>query len=117
MRRSLALLLSFALCLPAAAALAQAGLRTEGDVAGAQSPYDAEVPVNSQSEADRNGAVARALGVVLVTRLLRDLLYGVPRFYPLAIGMSVVILLACATVALLIPVRRATRVDPTSILR
>ncbi|MBD7923002.1 DUF2066 domain-containing protein [Xanthomonas sp. CFBP 8703] len=65
MRRSLALLLSFALCLPAAAALAQAGLRTEGDVAGAQSPYDAEVPVNSQSEADRNGAVARALGVVL----------------------------------------------------
>ncbi|PPU95364.1 DUF2066 domain-containing protein [Xanthomonas hyacinthi] len=65
MRRSLALLLSFALCLPAAAALAQADLRTEGDVAGAQSPYDAEVPVNSQSEADRNGAVARALGVVL----------------------------------------------------
>lgn len=65
MRRSLALLLSFALCLPAAAALAQAGLRTEGDVAGAQGPYDAEVPVNSQSEGDRNGALARALGSVL----------------------------------------------------
>jgi hypothetical protein len=65
MRRSLALLLSFALCLPAAAALAQAGLRTEGDVAGAQGPYDAEVPVNSQSEGDRNGALARALGAVL----------------------------------------------------
>ncbi|KAB7776506.1 DUF2066 domain-containing protein, partial [Xanthomonas sp. LMG 12459] len=45
--------------------MAQAELRTEGDVAGATGPYDAEVPVNSQSEADRNGALARALGVVL----------------------------------------------------
>lgn len=65
MRRSIAFLLSFALCLPAATALAQAELRTEGDVAGATGPYDAEVPVNSQSEADRNGALSRALGVVL----------------------------------------------------
>ncbi|WP_045729107.1 DUF2066 domain-containing protein [Xanthomonas sp. GPE 39] len=65
MRRSLAFLLSFALCLPAMTALAQADLRTEGDVASAHSPYEAEVPVNSQSDADRSGALARALGVVL----------------------------------------------------
>jgi putative ABC transport system permease protein len=63
------------------------------------------------------GLAGGALGVVLVTRLLRDLLYGVPQFDPIAIGMAVVMLLACATAALLVPVRRATRVDPTSILR
>ncbi len=65
MRRSLATLLFLALCLPVAAAFAQSGLRTEGDVAGARNPYEAEVPVNSQSDADRNGALARALGAVL----------------------------------------------------
>lgn len=63
------------------------------------------------------GLAGGALGVVLVARLLRNLLYGVPQFDPIAIGMAVVMLLACATVALLGPVRRATRVDPISILR
>lgn len=48
----------------ASAAWAQSP-RTEGDRAGAQSVYDAEVPVNSQGEAERNNAFARALGVVL----------------------------------------------------
>lgn len=48
-----------------APAQAQAGLRTEGDVASAQGTYQAEVPVNGQGEAERNGAFARALGVVL----------------------------------------------------
>jgi len=63
------------------------------------------------------GLAAGVPGVVLVTRLLRDLLHDVPAFDPVAIGMAVVMLLACATVALLVPVRRATRVDPISILR
>jgi putative ABC transport system permease protein len=63
------------------------------------------------------GLAGGALGVVLVTRFLRDLLYEVPQFDPVAIGMAVVMLLACATAALLVPVRRATRVDPISILR
>jgi predicted permease len=63
------------------------------------------------------GLAGGALGVILVARLLRELLYGVPQFDPIAIGMAVVMLLACATAALLVPVRRATRVDPTSILR
>lgn len=69
MRRRLALFITAALAtatgiLPCAA-LAQAQLRTEGEVAKAQSVYDAEVSVNSQSEADRPAALARALGVVL----------------------------------------------------
>ena len=48
-----------------ASALAQSGVRTEGDRAGAQGVYEAEVPVSSQAESERNGALARALGVVL----------------------------------------------------
>jgi len=65
MRRTVATILFLLLCLPVSAALAQSGMRTEGDVASAQGAYEAEVPVNSQSESDRNGAMARALGAVL----------------------------------------------------
>src|SRR6218665_99459 len=64
MRRSLFFMMFLALCLPVAS-MAQSGLRTEGDVATASGAYEAEVPVNSQAEADRNGGLARALGVVL----------------------------------------------------
>jgi hypothetical protein len=49
----------------ASTAWAQSGLRTEGDRAGAQGVYDAEVPVNGQGETERNGAFARALSMVL----------------------------------------------------
>lgn len=63
------------------------------------------------------GLAGGALGVILVVQLLRGLLYGVPRFDPIALGGALAILVACATVALLIPVRRATRVDPMVALR
>ena len=49
----------------ATTAWAQSGTRTEGDRAGAQGVYEAEVPVNSQGESERNNAFARALGAVL----------------------------------------------------
>lgn len=65
MRRSLAFFLALVVAMPVLPAYAQADLRTEGDVAKAQGAYDAEVPVNSQSESDRPGALARALGAVL----------------------------------------------------
>lgn len=64
MRRSLVLLLSLLLAWPALAP-AQSALRTEGDSARAQGLYDAEVPVNGQSDAERKAALGRALGVVL----------------------------------------------------
>jgi hypothetical protein len=52
-----------------AGALALAGTasaqRVEGDRAGAQGVYEAEVPVNSQSESERNTGLARALAQVL----------------------------------------------------
>jgi putative ABC transport system permease protein len=63
------------------------------------------------------GLVIGAAGVVMAARLLRTQLFGVPQFDPVAIGAAVVVLLVCAGVALLVPVRRATRVDPISILR
>lgn len=65
MRRSLVTMLFLALSLPIFVAQAQSDMRTEGDVASAKGTYEAEVPVNSQAESDRNGAFARALGVVL----------------------------------------------------
>lgn len=65
MRPILALVLSALLVLPLSPVRAQAPLRTEGDVATAQGLHEAEVPVNSQSDADRPGALARALGQVL----------------------------------------------------
>lgn len=64
MRRSAVFLLSLVLFMPASLAWAQM-VRTEGDVAKADGLYEAEVPVNSQSDDDRDGALARALGLVL----------------------------------------------------
>jgi hypothetical protein len=40
-------------------------MRVEGDRAGAQGLYDAEVQVNSQTESERRNATMRAMGVVL----------------------------------------------------
>jgi putative ABC transport system permease protein len=63
------------------------------------------------------GLSAGALGILLVVRLVRDLLFGVPLFDPIALGSAVAMLVGCATVALLIPVGRATHVDPIVALR
>jgi ABC-type antimicrobial peptide transport system permease subunit len=63
------------------------------------------------------GLAAGAVGVVVVGRLVRSLLFGVLPFDPIALGLAVAMLLACAAVALLVPVRRATRVDPITALR
>jgi predicted permease len=63
------------------------------------------------------GLSGGAIGVLVVTQMLRGLLYGVSQFDPIAMGLAVMMLLACGTIALLVPVRRATRVDPTTVLR
>jgi putative ABC transport system permease protein len=63
------------------------------------------------------GLAGGTLGTIVVARLLGALLDGVPPFDPLALGIAIAILVGCATVALLIPVRRATRVDPMVALR
>jgi putative ABC transport system permease protein len=63
------------------------------------------------------GLAVGALGIVVVVRLVRDLLYGVEPFDPVTVGGAIAVLVACATLALLIPVRRATRVDAAIALR
>ena len=63
------------------------------------------------------GLAIGAFGIVVVVRLVRDLLYGVSPFDPLTVGASVAVLVVCATIALLVPLRRATRVDAAVALR
>ena len=48
---------------------------------------------------------------------LRNLLYGVQPFDPFTLSATVLMLFACASIALLGPVRRATQVDPISVMR
>jgi predicted permease len=63
------------------------------------------------------GLALGAAGVFVAARLVQSQLTGVPAFDPLTIGAAVLVLLVCAGVALLVPVHRATRVDPISVLR
>jgi putative ABC transport system permease protein len=63
------------------------------------------------------GLLVGGLGVVFVGRFLRTQLFGVPELDPVAIGAAVLVLIICAGLALMAPIRRATRVDPISILR
>jgi ABC-type antimicrobial peptide transport system permease subunit len=63
------------------------------------------------------GLAAGAAGVLVAARLVRTQLYGVAQFDPISIGAAVLLLLFCAALALLVPVRRASRVDPISVLR
>ena len=57
------------------------------------------------------------LGLVYVARLLSGLIYGISPFDPLALGAAVGLLTACATAALVIPLRRAAAVEPAHVLR
>jgi predicted permease len=63
------------------------------------------------------GLTGGVAGVVLVVRVLRDLLYGVPAFDPIALSVAVSVLIACAALAMLVPMRRAVRLDPAATLR
>jgi putative ABC transport system permease protein len=63
------------------------------------------------------GLTAGAFGVIAVSRALRSLLFGVEPLDLVALGSAVIALLICAFVALLVPVRRATRVDPATVMR
>jgi predicted permease len=63
------------------------------------------------------GLAAGAVGVIVITGLIRELLYGVDRFDPMTLAVSLGTLAVCATLALFVPVRRAARVDPAIALR
>jgi ABC-type antimicrobial peptide transport system permease subunit len=63
------------------------------------------------------GLAGGALGVFAVARLVGGLLFGVGPFDPVTLVGATAVLIACGAVALLVPVRRATRADPISALR
>ena len=63
------------------------------------------------------GLAGGVVGVVVVARFVRNMLYAVAPFDPIALGLAFVVLVVCGAAALLVPVRRATRVDPITVLR
>jgi ABC-type antimicrobial peptide transport system permease subunit len=63
------------------------------------------------------GLVAGAFGVYAVTRMLRGLLFGVSPFDLTTLAIAILMLVVCGTIALLVPIRRASRVDPAAVLR
>ena len=63
------------------------------------------------------GLAMGAFGVYAAARLVSTQLHGVPAFDPMTIGAAVLVLLVCAGMALMVPVRRATQADPITVLR
>ena len=63
------------------------------------------------------GLVAGVVGAFAVTRLMRSMLFGVTATDPTTFVLAPLVLTAVAVVACLIPARRATRVDPATVLR
>jgi predicted permease len=63
------------------------------------------------------GVVIGVLGSVLLTRLLRGLIFGVSAADPIAFAMAIALLVVVALAATYIPARRATRVDPMDVIR
>ena len=59
----------------------------------------------------------RVGGLVVVTRALRSLLFGVGTAEPATMVSVSAILVAVATFAPYVPAARATRVDPATVLR
>jgi putative ABC transport system permease protein len=57
-------------------------------------------------------AAALALG-----RVIRQQLFGVPLVDPITLGVVVLVLIASATIASLVPARRAAGLDPGTALR
>lgn len=63
------------------------------------------------------GAVAGLAGAVLAARALRGMLFGIPALDPLTFAGVTCMLLLVASAAMLIPARRAMRLDPIRALR
>ena len=64
--------------------------------------------------------IGLAVGIVLALaggRAISGVLYGVAPYDPVAFGGAAAILLASATLAVLLPTRAASRVDPVAVLR
>ena len=63
------------------------------------------------------GIAVGVLASLAAARGVRTLLFGVPQFDPIALGISVAVLMSAALLAAYIPARRAAMVDPIIALR
>lgn len=63
------------------------------------------------------GLVAGTAGAVLLSRLMRGVLYGISNLDPVAYGMALFFFLATVVLAAMLPARGAVRVDPMRALR
>ena len=63
------------------------------------------------------GVAIGIVGAIVVTRLMRGLLFGVAPTDLMTFGVSSVVLIVVALLACFIPARRATKVDPLVALR
>ena len=62
------------------------------------------------------GAIIGSLGAVALGRLLQQILY-VPSLDPVSLTLGVIVLILAGTLATVAPVRRATSIDPMTVLR
>jgi hypothetical protein len=63
------------------------------------------------------GLAAGALAALLAGRVIAGMLYGISAHDPIAVGGGIAVLLITTTIAVLLPARRAMRVDPAVTLR
>ena len=63
------------------------------------------------------GLIAGFLSALALTRYLSSFLYGVAPGDPATFGIAAVILLCAAALAMILPAKRASRVDPMIALR
>ena len=63
------------------------------------------------------GIVIGVVGALAGARLLRALVYGVSTMDPLTFAVVPAIVVVVAVLAAMIPARRASRVDPVTVLR
>jgi ABC-type antimicrobial peptide transport system permease subunit len=63
------------------------------------------------------GTVVGLLGAAAATRLIRHSLYGVSRLDPFSFGVGGTVLLAVSIVACVVPMLRATAIDPAIAVR
>jgi len=63
------------------------------------------------------GLIAGLGGAYLLSRAMRDMLFGIEPSDPVAYGVIVAVMMTVACLAALVPARRATRVDPVEVLR
>ena len=63
------------------------------------------------------GAGIGLVGYLTVSRLLQHLLFGVSPIDPILFIGALILLMSVATIACILPARRATRIDPMVALR